>query len=116
MPTVGPRTRADLIHDKYGVSTRLALDPVTNTVGATAVLIAPNNPNRLELLMINLSALTVWVKPKNDVSASSGLVLGPNGGYVEFDWDDDYDLVGYEWWAIASGAGASILTMEIVAR
>jgi hypothetical protein len=113
---MGNRTRADLMRDRFGVDTGVNLDPITASVGATATRILAGNPNRLAMTVINLSAGLVSIKPQNDVSATSGIVLAAGGGSVNLVWDEDYDLVGMEWFAIAAVGGSAILTIEVVAR
>lgn len=101
---------------EIGVDTVPRFNPDTATVGTSVVRIAPNNPNRFALLIVNLSAVAVYVKPANDVSASSGVRLAPNGGTFGLSWRDDLHLVGWDYYAIADAAASSILVMEVVAR
>ncbi len=109
-------TLRDLITARFGVQTELRLDPVTNTVGVTPVVVLTNNPDRLSVLVVNLSAVGVYLKPAPNVSASSGVKLNANGGTFSLLWEEDFHLTGYEWWAIAEAAGASILVVEVQAR
>ena len=113
---MGARTRADLIHDLYGVDCQTNLGGLTDTVGASATQLLRIGPNRLALTIVNNSATTVYVHPTNDVSSSLGVVLAAGGGNLELNWRDDFDVVGLEWWAVAAVAGAKVTIYEVVAR
>jgi hypothetical protein len=110
------RTRADLLRDRFGVDVGVNLDPVVASVGTTATQILRKNPNRLAFTVINLSAAVVYIKPENTVSTASGIVLAAGGGSVNLVWDEDYDAVGMDWYAVASAGASAILTIEVVAR
>ena len=84
-------------------------------VGAAAVRIAANNPMRATLLVLNLSANTIYLGLTADVNvppAPQGILLAPNGGSVLFQWDRDFELVTDEWWAIATGAASAVYVLE----
>lgn len=107
---------SDLIAKEVGHPTVPVFDPDTGTVGTSAVRVLPNDPDRVGFLIVNLSAAAVYVKPRLDVSSSSGIRLAPNGGTISISWRDDFHLAGWDWYAIADAAGSSILVLGVTAR
>ena len=101
-----------ILESLYGVRTYPKENPVTNTVGETAKKIANNNPMRATLLVINMSANTMYLALASDVGAAKGIILAPNGGSVLFQWDRDFELVTEEWWAKGTAAGSAIYVLE----
>lgn len=104
------------MRDRFGVDVGVNLDPVTATVGTSSVNVLKNNPNRLALTVINLGTAKVYLRPQAPATALSGIVLAAGGGSVNLVWDEDFDLVGMEWSAIADVVATPILTLEVVAR
>lgn len=60
-------------------------------------LAAPNNPDRLSLLMINLDDTDMVVAPDKGPTATHGILLQSGGGSVSLNAAVDGELVGYEW-------------------
>jgi len=102
----------DVIRGLFGVDTTPNKNPLTNSVGVTAVKILSNNPKRMSVLIQNLSANTVYIGLKPDVSNTNGILLAANGGSITLQYDKDFQLVTNEMYAIASGAASSILVLE----
>lgn len=110
------RTRGDLIRDRFGVSIGVNLDALVAAVAATPTQLLKNDPNRLSLTIVNTSAVIMYVWPNNMVAAAKGIALAAGGGTMNLVWDEDFDSVGLEWWAIAAGGGATFAMIEVVAR
>ena len=106
----------DLIDARFGTKTETRINPGASSIGVAALVILPNNPKRLSAIINNLGAAAVYIKPAPDVSASSGVRLAPNGGQATLIWDEDFELTGYEWWAIADAPATAVLTLEVVTR
>jgi hypothetical protein len=113
---MGARTRADLMHDRFGVDVAVNLDPITALIGTSSTNLLKNSPNRLAFTVINLGTGKVYLHPQSPASATSGIVLAAGGGSVTLVWDEDYDAVGMEWSAVADIVATPILTLEVVAR
>ena len=105
---------AGMIQALLGVNTYQVTDRETATVGLTAVRVARGNPQRAFLLIVNLSANTIYVSPDNRPSAAHGIILTPNGGSVSVIWDRDLELTTAEWFAIAGGAASAIMVLESI--
>ncbi len=110
----GPLSAA--IDKELGVETEPRINPDTGSVGLSVVRIAPNNPNRFSLVVINLGSAAVYIRPDRAVSSTAGIRLAPAGGSFSASWRDDFHLVGWDWYAIADAAAQSILVLEVVAR
>lgn len=106
----------DLIERLYGVHSTFELDPMVASVGVAVVRVLSNDPRRVAFTIVNLSAVAIYVKPKGDVSATSGIRLAPNGGTLVIGFRDDLHLPGLEWYAIADAAASSIFTIATVLR
>lgn len=103
----------ELIAKEFGVRTRPVINPAASSVGTAAVEVAPNNPNRLGLVFINLSTNVIYLTPDNAPTTARGVRLSPNGGAVAFNYREDFHIVGYAWYAIADGAGSNIHVLSV---
>jgi hypothetical protein len=106
------RSAQEVIENKYGIKLTVRENPLVSSLGTTSVQICLNNPRRMSLIVINLSANTVYVRPSFAASSSAGIVLSPNGGYLSLNAEDDYILQTLEWWGVASAASSAILVIE----
>lgn len=106
-------TARKLIDKLFGVRTKGVENPVVSSVGTSAVEVLHNNPSRLAWLIINMSSNTVYVAFERDVSSSKGVILQANGGFTSVTVSEDFDLVTYAVWAVASGAASAIYVLGI---
>lgn len=105
---------AKLLADKFGVSTRPQENRIPGPTAAGAQLILPNDPNRLGWTIINLSANVLYLGMSQAVSAANGIILAANGGRASAIWDEDFILVGREWWIFDAAGGSNYYTLEVV--
>jgi len=98
----------------YPRENSLLFDPATglDQVGVVAVRILTNNPQRVSFQIVNLSANVVYIGLTNQVAATHGIRLAPNGGLMSAIWDRDFEEVAHEWWAIATGAASDIYVLR----
>lgn len=108
------KTLSELLKERFGVKTTYRVNPLGATVGVSIVKIASYNPNRLGLIIFNLSANDVYIAPDSDVAATKGIKLQPNGGGTSFVWSEDFELCSFEWYAIASAAASTIYVLEVL--
>jgi len=107
---------ARYLEKRFGVKTRPIENPTGVTeVGANPVLIAPNNPDRLFLLILNLGANDLLVQLKPKPSDTEGIVLGANGGSMTLSADEDAELVGHEFHGMAITGTTKIYVLELEA-
>ena len=100
----------ELIRSQLGVNTR----PVDSNpdIGTTAQKVLSNNPNRVALTFVNLSANTMYILNDNNVSSKRGIRLSSGGGSVSFTWEYDMHIILWEWHAIATAANSELLVIE----
>lgn len=106
----------EMLKSLYGARTTINENPDNVTMGVAALRIAGNNPMRLGLIVMNLSANSVYIAPSNQVAATRGIWLAPNGGQASLVWDRDMELCTREWWGIATAAGSTIYVIELLSR
>lgn len=106
---------ADLIQRTLGVATMTRVSDVGVTVGLTAAPVLRQNPNRLAAVFVNLSANAMYLAPLGAPSSTRGIRIAPTGGNLGLRFDEDFDLVGYEWSAVADGAASAYFLLELIA-
>lgn len=107
-------TLYDLLEANFGIKTSYNLNPIVNQVAVTVTKILNVNPNRVGLLIVNAGAVSIDVAPVNTVAVGTGITLTPNGGGISFIWDEDFEFLAGEFFAIANGAVSNISVTEIV--
>lgn len=105
---------AKLLRDQFGVRTRAVENALVSSVGTTATKVAGNNPRRLALTIVNLSTNAMYVSLTSDVASTRGIRLSAGGGSVTLTWNEDFQTVGWEWWAVAAGVSSAIYVLECV--
>ena len=109
------RSLHDLLQTAYGVKTVSRENHVVSQVGVIATKIASNNPRRVGLVIVNHSAgATIRIAPSKDISSTRGIALAGSGAAVALRWDQDFDTVADEWYAISSAAASDIYVLEIM--
>jgi len=108
------RTVHDLVRERFGTSGFPTVNPSVSTVAASAGQLVRQNPNRLGLLVMNLSLNNVYVGFWPDVSATKGIRLAANGGFYKTVWFEDFEMPGWEWFAIADAGPSAVVTVEIL--
>ena len=107
-------TLHDLLEAMYGVKTRVRQNPKTDNIGTSITKIADSNPNRLTLLVNNLSSNAIYISPDNLVSTKRGIYVAPGGGSVVMQWDRDFSLVSQQWYAISAAVDSDIYVLELL--
>lgn len=105
-------TAATLIENLYGLRTTEIENPIVSSVGVTPIKIAGNNPNRVSLVIVNLSANNLYISLTVGVSATNGMFIAPNGGSIVLQYDKDFMMVTRDIYAVAAGAASSIYVLE----
>jgi len=108
------RSVYELLSNTYGVTLMIEDNPEVSQVGTTDVVILKNNPRRIGLVIINLSANAIYVRPQMTASATAGIGLVAGGGSLSMNCIEDFHLPSLEWHAVASAAGSAIYTVGIV--
>lgn len=109
-----PRPLIALLEEKLGTKAVPRFNPLNlASIGAAVVRVLGNNPNRYSWVFVNLSPNTIYLHLDNTVSSSRGFLVGPNGGSLSAQWEEDFELVSNEWFAIASGPASAFLVYEV---
>jgi hypothetical protein len=87
--------------------------PADVTVGTSSAEAVGRDPERVFLLVVNLSANDVFIRPNGPASSTSGIRLEPNGGGFTVNSDQDGTLPMAEWHAIATAAGSAVFTLAV---
>lgn len=105
---------ADLLANKFGIKTRPIENPLVAAVGAVDAQITLNNPDRVALVIINLSVNLVYIRPSGVAAAATGIILAANGGWRSFVWDEDFELVSRDWHGVAPAGASAIYVLEMI--
>ncbi len=97
----------------FGVRTR-AVPSEVSALAASVTLLARNNPDRLQLVVVNLSDTDLYVGCFRDVTATKGIFLAKSGGSIGLVATEDAEMVGYEWNVYNSAAAAkAVFVLEV---
>lgn len=88
------------------------------SVGTTQQQIMGNDPERVSVLLINLSSNTIFIGFNEGVGSSDGIILTPSGGNVAYDVTNDYILPTLQVNAVADGITSDlyVLTQRRIQR
>ncbi|MEM2990160.1 MAG: hypothetical protein QXQ02_03145 [Halobacteria archaeon] len=95
--------------------TTTRVNPLVRIVVTTPVRILDNNPNRLAWTIFNLGSGYVMLGFDREISSTRGIYLGSGGGGVNFLWSEEFELVGWELYALAELDDTPIYVIEVVA-
>lgn len=108
-------TARELVRERF----RAPVSPITNRdlaqAGVAVARLFRQDPDRLGFLVVNLSTADLFIGPFQDVSTTKGIRLGPSGGNISLLWEEDFETVAWEWFAVASAAASDLLAIEYVA-
>ena len=104
---------SELVKEMFKGPTQANVNPVTATVLTTATLILKNNPDRLALLIVNLSANRGHAGFDRQVSTTKGIPIEASGGLITMNWREDGELVTQEIFAINQVAAGTWYIVEV---
>jgi hypothetical protein len=81
------------------------------SVSATGDRIAPANPDRIQLVIINPSGTDVTVDTRPSVEASQGFVVPKSNGTVTFSMTEDGTLTTREFHAVTPSGTVDVVTI-----
>ena len=106
----------DLVVERLKAETTPLFNRSLSSIGVTAAQLWRQDANRIVAHVVNLSANTLFIGPFGNVSSTRGIRLSASGGFATLIWDEDFDLLAYEWFVIADAAASNLLTIEWVTR
>lgn len=98
-----------------GFATRPERLSRTVSVGTSSTKVAPANPNRIRLDLINPGSNDVWVLDDPEVAVDEGYLLEANGGSLGFEIPQDGNLAQAEFHAIAESSATTVVRRGEVA-
>lgn len=102
-------TARDVIDKLYGIKTYDQDDPLgVTTVNATSTRLVENNPNALQLTIINTGTNDINVWTDSTVSSTKGIRIAANGGSYEIDFTRFGNFPTREWWGIGIGGTSTV--------
>jgi len=93
---------SDVVERVLGVETKTR-DWIAD-VSTIPSRILTNNPDRLEVVIVNSSANNAYLGLTSDVAVGKGLVVPNGNGSVVLTARDDGEMVGREWWVVSDAA------------
>ncbi len=108
-----PVTLYELLQAHFGVRTSWRQNPEVSQVEVTVTKVVSHNPNRVGLTILNSGANRIFLSPLNTVAVGAGLVLVSYGGAFTLTWDEDFEFVNNEFFAIADGAASAVTVIEV---
>lgn len=106
----------DIIQSRFGIETRPRDNPLASGMTTTVQRILAQHPDRVAFSVVNLGTTAVFIGSFEDVSSSKGYRLGPTGGAIAFLGDEDFDVVGYDWFGVADSGTPTIFVQEQIAE
>jgi len=88
-----------------------ARDEVVNA-GTDVVQVLGNDPERVSVLLINLSLNTIYIGFNESVGSANGIILTPGGGAVAYDVENDFLIPTLQVNALATGANSSLYVLS----
>lgn len=109
-----PRTIRALLEAKFGTRFTPFANRAASTIGATAGQIFRQDPSRVAFLFVNLSLNNIFLTPLGAPSSSNGIRVDANGGSLAVNWEEDGEVVAWEWLGIADGAASPFFALETI--
>ncbi|MGH7240314.1 MAG: hypothetical protein ACREHG_09680, partial [Candidatus Saccharimonadales bacterium] len=81
-------------------------------VGVAPVIIRPNNPNCIGVIVNNVGSTKIVIGYDPTIDSTHGLILGGNGAAFYSVVQYDGDLVGYPLYAISDVEGGEVFIIE----
>ncbi|MFQ6006121.1 MAG: hypothetical protein ACE5OQ_11520 [Woeseia sp.] len=102
---------AEFVEKKYGGPTAELV--ATESVGTTQSEILRNDPERVFVLIVNLSVNTVHIGYDAGVSSTNGIQLSSNGGTYQTDVEEDFTVPIRAHHAVAGAANSTLYVLTV---
>lgn len=97
---------------RFGGRTRLIESTVVITTAGTE-RVAINNPDRIQLTIVNAGTDLVTLRTSRPVVSGVGIRLGP-GNTVTFVLEEDAETTGWEVFGVAASGSQTLFVSEVV--
>lgn len=88
-------------------------DEINPTVGTVVEELLGGDPERVLVFILNLSANSVHVGLRNNVSATNGILLAASGGNVSFNAVEDGTLPTRQFFVVAALAASQLYVLTL---
>lgn len=102
---------AEFVEKELGGPTTETEDVVSVGVSVTAVL--GNDPERVSVVLVNLSANVIFIGFDEAVGAARGIRLAAGGGSASWNVREDYTLPLRAVFALATGANSNLYVLSL---
>lgn len=108
-------TTFDVVQKLYGVNGFVNENPLLSQATTTPQELFGGNPQRLQLYVVNLGTNPAYVSFSPNPSATNGILLGANGGFLELDFFTDTIVPTKPMYIASSGGSSDIYSYEVIA-
>jgi|SRR6478735_3061072 len=77
-------------------------------IGTGPVVVAQNDPERVELMFVNLSVNIIYLRMAGVPTSTVGIPLAPNGGFLTVNMLEDLTLPSMQWQAVAAASPSQL--------
>lgn len=102
---------AQFLAERFGG--QLAEVEANPTVETTTAELLGGDPERVQVVIVNLSSNVIYLGFRSDTSASKGIRLNANGGSLSMAVDDDGILTTRQLFAVASVASSQVYVLSM---
>lgn len=102
---------AEYIGSRYGGTVAELVG--VESVGTTQSEVLRADPERVFVLLVNLSTNTMYVGIDSQVSSSRGILLASNGGSFQVDVEEDFTVPIRSFHAISTGASSNLYVLSV---
>jgi hypothetical protein len=106
------RTCREYLQGHIGAPVEARASAAGSTLDTASAQILRQDPRRIGFTFVNLSANEMYVTPVGAASATNGIRVGPSGGSVNVQADDDGEMSAWEWVGIATAAASNYFILE----
>lgn len=106
---------AQLVDDRFKGPVVPFENRLITSVGTTATRFLRVDGDRLGFVFVNLSVNDMFIGWFPDVSSSKGARVGPSGGSAVAIWEEDFLVLGAEWFVVATAAASALYYTEYIA-
>jgi len=106
---------SELIEKRFGVKTRAVVSSIVS-LAALGQLVLNANPDRLALIIVNMSANDIYLAFDTQVTTTRGVFLAKGGGSMSLTVEEDFELVGYAIYGASAAYPSAIFAVEIEAE
>lgn len=103
---------AEFVAKEFGG--RFTVNQRVLTVDAGNVVVAPNDPDRVQLVLLNLGSTSITVSLDKTAVLGQGILLLDNASLYSVNVRDDAILPALQHSAIGSAPAGSLLVLEII--